>query len=773
VYCAGRGKGAPLGSSIVSRESDQSRSDLSGPEETAGGRPDGRAGTPAVSASTVTETTVNFALHTRVEVDIFVCIFPPPLDQSAHPCSAVVTRDMLAEVLLCGRTGDVRHVLVGGVPEECAYAFRIQGVPRLLHDVHARFSEGRPASLWGMYEGEHQRFGGAQDDVTAFVHSFPTLRGGKCDYPPFLSRIVGAPESTSFDWGLDKPPRTRVEETVIYEAHVRGLTAALEPCTMHHRGTFAAAITRIPHLKSLGVTAVQLLPIGEFNELDMHTTDELRPWRHGQGHNEVSSRRLNFWGYAPVQPASFTPMSRYGQTPVSAPAELKAFVKALHEQGMECYLDLVFNHVGNSSCSLHFFGVNSDYFMHSRRDPSAHSNVSGCGNTLAPNLPAMLELVIQSLRWWVSEYHIDGFRLDAAGVLARDEKEGCLTAPQVLAAIAADPLLQDVKLIVEPWDAGEAVGSPNYLNGNFPFGDRFLEWNPDFSRTVRKFIRGVDGSSGAFCKLIRGSRSKYHDRRHGSCHSVNYLSCHDGFSLYDSVSYIDRTNADGHAEETAGNCGVEGPTTNVEVLRLRQRQTRNMILALVLARGVIMLQQGDELCATKHGNNNSYDIDGAANFLAADAACPRSEPSGWARAFWAQALVFRQTHRALLRGNDFYDRPGLSFTWTMADGGPRRSRRSADSGGEFVAWIVHDGSSCLYMAFNAGPAARETRVPAPPQTLSSAHARWQRVCDTADEGAGFSVDDDAQEHLWPEATGGVLQMESFSAVILACRRGGI
>lgn len=695
---------------------------------------------------------VNFAIHTRTQSRLYLMIFPPINEDSAD---ATVTRDILVEVPVTASTGEVRHVCVSGLYSTCAYGYRIEGIPRVLHDIHSRFLESRGAAMWGRYEGMSSKESTA-NEVKQFLHRFETLRD-RCKFPFRLSRYSAPQSSSLFDWGTDTPPNIPLPDLVIYEAHVRGLTAACagekDDPLVKCPGTFAAAISRIKYLKSLGITAVQLLPISEFNELETSHTDELKGLR---AENCCSARsrsgRINFWGYSPVQPAAFAPMNRYGTTVTSAPSELKAFVKALHSEGMECFLDVIYNHVAGPSCPLHFLDVHGAYFMHPPGEVNQHLNVSGCGNTLAPNRPAMQAIILDSLRWWVSEYHVDGFRLDAGGVLAREGDGHVTSAPSVLRAIAEDPLLANVKLIVEPWDAGEAVESPNYLNGCYPYGDRFLEWNPDYMRVVRRFIRGDAGSSRAFCKALRGSSHMFRDRAWGSSHSVNFLSCHDGFCLADVVTYTERTNSDGLPGDTTCNYGVEGVTSDEAVNMVRARQVRNMILALSLSRGTPMLTQGDELFVSKHGNNNSYDEDSSINYLPADVTEPSDPRSKELLQFTRDAFQMRR-RIDVLRGTDFYDAPGTEFCWYTSEGMSwntvRHSRARVvksnancvpeSTKDEFVAFYARkQNAKALFAAFNASDRPRDLKLPLVDKTGMYS---WRLHCNTAaSDGMYFRVD---------------------------------
>jgi isoamylase len=503
-------------------------------------------------------------------------------------------------------------------------------------------------------------------------------------------------------------------------------------------GTFAAAVARLDYLKALGVTTLELLPVSEFNEVEMSPLDELEQLRGDEDVGRV--RRVNVWGYVPLQAAAFAVMGRYGETVGSASYELKLLVRELHRRGMECVLDVVYNHVAGASCSLHFLDAEKEYFIVDEN--RNHSNISGCGNTTSPNAPCMTALVLESLRWLVTEYRVDGFRIDAAGVLARevDGKPGGKGPFALLQAIAGDPVLsRRVKFIVEPWDAGDGVGSPNYLNGNYPLRTA-LEWNPDFGRAMRWFVfRGGDAEKGkefarGFCKALRGSQRMYGSRPYGSAHSVNYLSCHDGFSLADSASYAKQTNVDGYADPTVCCHGAEGPTDDAEIVELRSRQLRNLVLASALARGIPMISQGCEGGISKGGNNNCYDVDGPPNWLSSDF---ETTPL---TSFVRQALSFRRSRKEL-RGLDFYD----DLEWRTRSGGVRNrpdsrsnhrknAHPSRETGHGFVAWTVGD----LYVAFNAS--SREVKAVLPSRSAAGVATEtrlWRKVCDTFERAGGL------------------------------------
>lgn len=412
----------------------------------------------------------------------------------------------------------------------------------------------------------------------------------------------------------------------------------------------------------------------------------------------------------------------------------------------------MYNHVAGPSCSLHFLGVNSDYFI--TDGGGHHSNISGCGNTLSPNSPPSMALILDSLRWLVAEYRVDGFRFDAAGVLARRPNGSPSSDPSaLLLAIAGDPLLADRKIIVEPWDAGDGVSSPNYLNGHYPLRTA-LEWNPDHGRALRRFLfHGGSENARAFAKALRGHRLLFASRPYGAAHSVNYISCHDGFALADYISFNSRTNADGYDDDTSFNHGHEGPTTDPTTTALRLAQARNLTLALALSRGTPMISMGCEAGLSKGGNNNCYDVDGDANRLPADVdAVPLT-------AFTRAALALRK-YEPCLDGTDFYDTPDSTLVWVDARGekrGAKKIRRgraakrdgandkTGDVGGlanqceseSLVCWTVGE----LYCMFYAGKEAIAVTLP----RVEEGGRLWTLVCDTRAESGDYFAKDDAAE----------------------------
>ncbi len=405
-----------------------------------------------------------------------------------------------------------------------------------------------------------------------------------------------------YDWEGDTSPRRSFSNTVIYEMHVRGFTR--NPNSEVHpngRGRYAGVIEKIPYLKDLGVTAVELLPVFQFDEQD------------------APPGLSNYWGYAPI--SYFVPHAGYaaGAGPMAPLDEFRDMVKALHRAGIEVILDVVYNHTaeGNESGpTLCYRGLANDVYYILGPDPAHYVNHSGCGNTLNANHPVVRRMILDSLRYWVKEMHVDGFRFDLASILARDRAGQFLVDPPALWDIETDPFLAGVKLIAEPWDAGGL-----YQVGSF-IGDRWVEWNGRFRDDVRCFLKGEEDSVSGFASRLLGSPDLYGHEDREAEQSVNFVACHDGFTLNDLVSY-DRKhneanreqNRDGSDYNLSWNCGVEGPSDDPKIEQLRNRQVKNFLAAALLSLGTPMLLMGDELRRTQRGNNNAYCQDNESSWL--------------------------------------------------------------------------------------------------------------------------------------------------------------
>lgn len=417
----------------------------------------------------------------------------------------------------------------------------------------------------------------------------------------YRARVV----HSNFDWGQQRHTSIPMEDLIIYELHVRGYTKDASS-GVKHPGTFDGLKEKIPYLKVLGVNAVELMPVFEFDEMrDARLIDE--------------NLLLDFWGYNPV--SFFAPNTSYSSSKEynREGMELKSLIKELHDQNMEVILDVVFNHTAEGNefgPSFSFKGFdNQIYYM---LTPDGHYyNFSGCGNTLNCNHPVVQNMILDCLRYWVIEYRVDGFRFDLASILGRNEDGTPLHQPPLLRSLAFDSILGNVKLIAEAWDAGGL-----YQVGSFPSWKRWAEWNGRYRDDMRRFLKGDDFLSQAAARRITGSPDLYDPVFRGRNASVNFLTCHDGFTLYDLYSYNEKHNeangwgnTDGADDNNSWNCGVEGDTTDPSVLALRRKMMMNACAVLMCSRGTPMFLAGDEFADTRYGNNNPYCQDNLISWL--------------------------------------------------------------------------------------------------------------------------------------------------------------
>jgi glycogen operon protein len=441
----------------------------------------------------------------------------------------------------------------------------------------------------------------------------------------------------AFDWGDDRPPR-HDSETVIYELHVRGFTRSpTSGVTPAARGTYAGVAEKVPYLRSLGVTMVELLPVQQYDP-----------------------QEGNYWGYMPLN--FFAPHRSYAADPADPRREFKAMVKALHEAGIAVILDVVYNHTAegdHTGPTYSYRGIDDATYYLASGDPGRpYRDYSGCGNTLACHTVAVRALILDSLRHWVTEMHVDGFRFDLASVLARDaDGSFSSTDDPLLTAIRADPVLREVHLIAEPWDAGGAY----QLGTRFP-GALWQQWNGRYRDDVRRFARGDRCTVPALMTRLYGSDDLFPDNPRDArrpVQSINFVTCHDGFTLHDLVAYDRRHNeangqgnADGMAENFSWNCGWEGTEgVPADVLALRQRQAKNLCCLLLLANGIPMISAGDEFLHSQGGNNNPYNQDNPTTWLDWDHCEAHADHLRFVR----RLIAFRQAHPTLCRSRFWRD----------------------------------------------------------------------------------------------------------------------
>jgi isoamylase len=527
-------------------------------------------GTSAPLGATVCRNGVNFSVFSKHATLIELLLFD---DANAGPPAQVIALDPKRH-----RTYHYWHVFVPDLKPGQMYAYR---------------ARGPWAPERGMrFDGEKvlvDPYGLAVAVPEAYNRSAAARPGDNAAVA--MKSLVADP--SRYDWEGDLPLQRPFAETIIYELHVRGFTCHPSSGVAAGKGgTYAGLIEKIPYLKDLGVTAVELLPVFQFDPQD------------------APQGRVNYWGYQPV--SFFAPHHAYSsrQDPLGVLDEFRDMVKAFHRAGIEVILDVVFNHTtegGHDGPTVCYRALANDFYYILDRDKSRYVDYTGCGHTLNANQPIVRRLIQDSLRYWVTQMHVDGFRFDLAAILSRDEDGRPLPNPPVLWDIESDPLLAGTKLIAEAWDAAGL-----YQVGSF-VGDTWQEWNGRFRDDVRRFLKGDSGTVSAVATRLLGSPDIYgHDEREAE-QSVNFVTCHDGFTLNDLVSYNSKhneangeNNRDGSDDNLSWNCGTEGPTDDAAIEALRNRQVKNFFALELLAAGTPMLLMGDEVRRTQGGNNNAY-----------------------------------------------------------------------------------------------------------------------------------------------------------------------
>jgi isoamylase len=595
-----------------------------------------KRGHPLPLGATVHRAGVNFSIFSKHATACWLLLFDAgnpepaislPLDPHSH------------------RTGQVWHIFVEGLDVGAQYAFRFDMQPnpdpaiyrfdgsKTLLDPYARVISG--GSEWGRIA------------------------------PDLACKRRSVVTENHFDWEHDQPLNIPLADSIIYEMHVRSFTRH-GSSGVAHPGTFAGLIEKIPYLKKLGVTAVELLPVNEFEESD---TDRVNPF--------TGEPLRNLWGYQPT--AFFAPNTAYSSKHEDGEQvrEFKRLVKALHQAGIEVILDMVFNHTAEGADdgpTWSFRGIdNATYYI---LDPETgkYLNYSGCGNTVNCNNPVVRDFIVDCLRYWVTEMHVDGFRFDLASILGRGQDGSVLKNPPLLESMAYDPVLANTKLIAEAWDAAGL-----YQVGTFPSWGRWAEWNGIFRDDVRRFVKGDAGMTSALATRLLGSPDLYETSAREPYHSINFVTCHDGFTLHDLVSYNEKhnlangeNNQDGSNANLSWNCGIEGTTIDSAINSLRARQRKNFAAILLFSHGVPMLLAGDEMGRTQQGNNNAYCQDNNVSWMNWDLA---TENAGLVRFF--QLLIAFRKRCPMLRRDTFALDAGTGFhvTWhgqkrLSADWGP-------------------------------------------------------------------------------------------------------
>ena len=660
-------------------------------------------GQPAPLGASLADGGVNFSLFSRSATGVEILFF----DRQDDPRpSRVVALDPG-----CNRTYHYWHAFVPKLKAGQIYAYRVQGPSDPANGK--RFD---PAKVLLDPYGRGVVVPSAYDRLAA-------ARPGDNTATAMKSIVV---ETSGYDWEGDQVLRRPSVQTIIYEMHVRGFTRHPNSGVPDaKRGTFAGLVEKIPYLKELGITAVELLPVYQFDAQD------------------CPAGKSNYWGYAPV--SFFAPHRAYSSdhSPLGPVNEFRDMVKALHRAGIEVILDVVYNHTaegGETGPTLSFRGIENEAYYILDTDRARYANYTGTGNTLNANHPVVRRIIVDSLRYWVSEMHVDGFRFDLASILTRDAEGRVLPNPPILWDIESDPLLAGTKLMAEAWDAAGL-----YQVGSF-IGDTWKEWNGKFRDDVRDFFRASPASIRPFADRMVGSPELYAHKEREPEQSVNFVTCHDGFTLNDLVSYNDKhneangeENRDGANDSRSWNCGVEGPTDDPAMEELRNRQVKNFLTVTLLSLGVPMLLMGDEVRRTQRGNNNAYCQDNETSWF--DWSLPQKH---------ADLLRFVKslTERRLLRGGKTQERQWATLNSLIrqtnkAWHGVRLNQPDWSENSHSLAFTVDlPPQQCrLHFIFNAYWEPLEFDLP----PTENAHGHpWRRWIDTTLDSPEDIID-------WPEA----------------------
>ncbi|WP_157537934.1 glycogen debranching protein GlgX [Kitasatospora azatica] len=657
-------------------------------------------GRPQPLGATVDATGVNFSIFSERATKVELLLFDSYDDLAP---SRVIALDREHH-----NSYHFWHCHVSGVIAGQVYAYRMDG-PHQTRESGTRFnprkvlldpySRANINTLW-----DRVRAVGVEDN---------------CAYS-MRSMVV---DLDSYDWEGDEPLRTPLAETVIYEVHVGGLTAS-PTSGVAHPGTFNGVVEKIPYLKELGVTAVELLPVFDFDERQVLRT----------GPNGVPL--YNYWGYDPF--GFFAPHTAYCSDACSCThiTEFRNMVKELHRAGIEVILDVVFNHTSEGNehgPTISFRGQANEVYYHLwPQDRRHYMDFTGCGNAINANHPAVAKFIIECLEYWVTEHHVDGFRFDLASELSRGEEGYEMPVPPALWGIELSGILSETKIIAEPWD-----GAGLYQVGRFP-GKRWAQWNGPYRDDVRRFVRGDAGLAGSIASRIGGSRDLFTKEGELPTNSINFITCHDGFTLNDLVSYNHKhndangeSNADGAHENFSWNCGVEGPTDAEDIERLRIQQIKNMMAILMLSRGVPMILAGDEFRNSQGGNNNAYCQSNEVAWLDWEQAEKETEVRGFVQQMIGLRKRFRAVREARFFDGRTNDRDLPEVTWH----GCRLEQPGwEDTDARVLSYTLagFNGDPDLHVIFNMYHLGLDFELP------RVAGQQWHRTVDTS-RGAGQDV----------------------------------
>jgi isoamylase len=687
------------------------------------------AGQPRPLGATADAHGVNFALYCGAATAVALVLF---LDEGKTV--KVIQLDPLEN-----HTFRFWHVYVLGLRPGARYGFRLHG-PQDVHCQGDRYDWSKV--LLDPYA--------RSVDVS---HWDRDIAAGSADNGDCSLRGVVA-EVGDYDWEGDHPLSLPMSQSIIYETHVGGFTRS-PSAGCASPGTFLGLAEKVAYLRDLGITAVELLPVGLFDPGENRLRNPLN-----------GAPLANYWGYSTI--GFFSPHPGYcvSAVPTDGVREFRDMVKALHRAGIEVILDVVFNHTGEGTetgPTISFRGLdNASYYLLQADDKALYQDFSGCGNTVICNHPIVMKLILDCLEYWVRELHVDGFRFDEATIMSRGVDGQPLAQPPVIWAIELSDELANTKVIAEAWDAGGL-----YEVGRFP-GYRWAVWNGRFRDDVRRFVRGDPGMIGAMASRIGGSADVFSRAGSLPINSVNFVTCHDGFTLNDLVSYNQKhnlangeNNRDGTDDNASWNCGVEGPTEDPEIEALRLRQMKNLITILMVSQGVPMLLAGDELCRTQGGNNNAYCQDNEISWFDWRL---RERNAGMFR-FFQQIIAFRKRNPGLLRGRFFTGEVGPHGWRDIAWHGLKPKEPAwSDQESRCLAFTLVESLSvpALQVMFNMGGAEACFELPEPPNGAPA----WLLVIDTSLPSPG----DIAEAGDETAISGTSYLVASHSVVVLLCRQ---
>ena len=661
-------------------------------------------GTPFPLGASLCNGGVNFAVFSRTGTRVVLDLFRSSEDSEPY---AQIDLDPKTH-----RTGDVWHVFVPGIGAGSLYMYQVDGP-----------FEPSQGHRFNFHQFLTDPYAKALTPVSLFKNLPPTYKTpvDKMDIELFQNHSRLFPkcvviDDEAFDWQGDKPINRPLKDSIIYEVHLKGFTAG-KNSGVSAPGTYRGFMEKIPYLKNLGITAVELMPIHEFDEFE---NTNVNP--------RTGERMKNYWGYSTMQ--FFAPKAGYAadKTPGGCVNEFKMLVRELHKAGIEVILDVVYNHTAEGNEHGIGFSMrgfeNSVYYTLVEQHKEYYMNYSGCGNTVNCNHPVVRDLIIDSLRHWVLDYHIDGFRFDLAPILGRSQQGQILKFPPLTNRIAEDLILHNTKIIAEPWDAGGA-----YELGWFPVG-RWAEWNDRFRDDIRRFWRGDEHVSTGAATRISGSSDLFASSGKKPYHSINYVTCHDGFTMNDLVSYNGKHNEqngegnrDGSDSNWSYNHGYEGPTANPQIERLRNRQMKNFILTVLVSQGTPMLLGGDEMRRGQQGNNNAYCQDNDLSWYDWGNASLNADLIEFTR----RAIMLRKEHPVFRRENFFGGQTSGSMPdiqwYSATSANPVWENLS-----RFLAFTLGgDGKdNDFYIAANTD---RHDVVVSLPSTVDG--KKWYRVADTS------------------------------------------